>query len=66
MPLCRNFCAITRRYYGSLSKITVRDAIDLRSDTVTTPCNGMREAMANATVGDDVFGEDPTTKELEV
>ena len=39
--------------------------IDLRSDTVTKPTNKMREAMASAVVGDDVVGEDPTTKELE-
>jgi len=36
--------------------------IDLRSDTVTKPCDRMREAIANAQVGDDVFGEDPTVK----
>jgi len=39
--------------------------IDLRSDTVTKPTADMREAMARAEVGDDVFGEDPTVKELE-
>jgi threonine aldolase len=39
--------------------------IDLRSDTVTRPTPTMREAMANAPVGDDVFGEDPTVAELE-
>ncbi len=39
--------------------------IDLRSDTVTQPTAAMREAMANATVGDDVFGEDPTVNALE-
>lgn len=39
--------------------------IDLRSDTVTRPCAGMREAMAKAKVGDDVHGEDPTVNELE-
>lgn len=39
--------------------------IDLRSDTVTRPDAGMRAAMANAVVGDDVFGEDPTVLELE-
>ncbi len=39
--------------------------IDLRSDTVTKPSPAMREAMANAEVGDDVFGDDPTVKELE-
>jgi threonine aldolase len=39
--------------------------IDLRSDTVTQPTPGMREAMAQAQVGDDVLGDDPTVKELE-
>jgi len=39
--------------------------IDLRSDTVTTPSPGMRRAMAQAQVGDDVFGEDPTVIELQ-
>ena len=39
--------------------------IDLRSDTVTVPTEGMRAAMASAQVGDDVYGEDPTTCELE-
>jgi threonine aldolase len=38
---------------------------DLRSDTVTRPSPGMREAMAKAEVGDDVFGEDPTVNRLE-
>lgn len=39
--------------------------IDLRSDTVTVPTEGMREAMAKAEVGDDVFGEDPSVARLE-
>jgi len=39
--------------------------IDLRSDTVTTPTEAMREAMRGAVVGDDVYGEDPTVKHLE-
>jgi len=39
--------------------------IDLRSDTVTKPTPAMRERIANAEVGDDVFGDDPTVKELE-
>ena len=38
---------------------------DLRSDTLTKPTPGMREAMAAAEVGDDVFGEDPTVNALE-
>jgi len=39
--------------------------IDLRSDTVTQPTPAMRTAMAEAEVGDDVFGEDPTVRRLE-
>ncbi|MFG1674850.1 threonine aldolase family protein [Micromonospora sp. NPDC049282] len=39
--------------------------IDLRTDTVTRPTPGMREAMATAEVGDDVYGEDPTVAALE-
>ena len=39
--------------------------IDLRSDTLTQPTPAMRQAMANAEVGDDVFGEDPTIGRLE-
>ncbi len=39
--------------------------IDFRSDTVTWPTDQMREAMKNAAVGDDVYRDDPTTKELE-
>lgn len=39
--------------------------IDLRSDTVTKPSKGMRDAMASAEVGDDVYGDDPTVNSLE-
>jgi len=41
-------------------------SVDLRSDTITRPTPGMRAAMAEALVGDDVYGEDPTVAELEV
>jgi threonine aldolase len=41
------------------------ERIDLRSDTVTKPTPGMREAMARAEVGDDVYGEDPTVNRLQ-
>ncbi len=41
------------------------DRIDFRSDTVTWPTPAMREAMASAAVGDDVYGEDPTVNYLE-
>src|SRR5262245_49585036 len=40
--------------------------IDLRSDTVTRPTPEMRRAMAEAEVGDDVYGEDPTINRLEM
>ena len=40
-------------------------AVDLRSDTVTAPSQGMREAIASAAVGDDVYGDDPTVNSLE-
>ena len=39
--------------------------IDFRSDTVTRPTQAMRDAMANALVGDDVYGDDPTVNDLE-
>src|SRR2546423_13142613 len=39
--------------------------VDLRSDTVTRPSAEMRQAMAAAEVGDDVYGEDPTVNKLE-
>jgi threonine aldolase len=45
--------------------MTSRYAIDLRSDTVTRPTPAMRRAMAEAEVGDDVYGEDPTVRALE-
>jgi threonine aldolase len=41
------------------------EPIDLRSDTVTRPSAGMRRAMAEAEVGDDVFGDDPTVNRLQ-
>jgi threonine aldolase len=46
-------------------KKQVRATIDLRSDTVTRPTPEMRRAMAEAEVGDDVYGEDPTINRLE-
>jgi threonine aldolase len=42
-----------------------RFRVDLRSDTITLPTAAMRQAMAGATVGDDVFGEDPSVRHLE-
>ncbi len=43
----------------------MNEIIDIRSDTVTVPTEEMRKVIANAKVGDDVFGEDPTVNELE-
>lgn len=39
--------------------------VDLRSDTISKPTKEMKEAMMNAEVGDDVYGEDPTVRKLE-
>lgn len=39
--------------------------VDLRTDTISQPTQDMRDAMVNAVVGDDVYGEDPTVAELE-
>ena len=39
--------------------------VDLRSDTVTRPSPAMRRAMADAELGDDVFGDDPTVNRLQ-
>ena len=44
---------------------TSEHMIDLRSDTITKPTPAMRKAMAEAEVGDDVFGEDPNVNRLE-
>ena len=41
------------------------EIVDLRSDTVTKPTPAMRRAMAEAEVGDDVYGEDPTVNALQ-
>jgi threonine aldolase len=43
----------------------MHDVVDLRSDTLTLPTQAMRDAMAHAEVGDDVWEEDPTVKRLE-
>jgi len=45
--------------------MSTEPVFDLRSDTVTKPGRAMREAMAGAAVGDDVYGEDPTVTALE-
>lgn len=52
-------------YAAATHEIVGQTAIDLRSDTVTRPSQAMREAMASAPVGDDVYGDDPTVRALE-
>ena len=62
-PLTR---CITDPSSSLLTNMSVAPAfIDMRSDTVTKPTAAMRSAMANADVGDDVFGDDPTVLELQ-
>src|ERR671938_552590 len=51
--------------HGASNLGPMGDVVDLRSDTVTKPTPEMRRAMAEAEVGDDVFGEDPTIHALE-
>jgi len=48
-----------------MASMTLSDVIDFRSDTVTKPTPAMRKAIAEAEVGDDVLGEDPTVNRLE-
>jgi threonine aldolase len=55
----------TQSEVAQTEKHKPRTAIDLRSDTVTQPTPEMRRAMAEAEVGDDVYGEDPTVNHLE-
>lgn len=45
--------------------MNLKQLIDFRSDTLTKPTDAMRQVMANAEVGDDVYGEDPTVNKLE-
>lgn len=51
--------------YGQSGSNDISNLVDLRSDTVTRPTAEMRQAMAKAEVGDDVYGEDPTINRLE-
>jgi threonine aldolase len=50
---------------GQKQQVSTSKTIDLRSDTVTLPTDEMREAIARAELGDDVYGEDPTVNQLE-
>ncbi|KAK3607428.1 hypothetical protein CHS0354_035122 [Potamilus streckersoni] len=57
---------LTRYEFRTYSAATIGPiVIDLRSDTITKPTPAMREAMAKAVVGDDVYREDPTVNELQ-
>ena len=57
--------SLAARFYGGPALENTEGYIDLRSDTVTRPTPRMREAMAKAPVGDDVYGDDPTVNRLE-
>src|SRR2546429_662657 len=50
---------------GSAGRNIRVNLVDLRSDTLTMPTEGMRRAMSAAQLGDDVFGEDPTINRLQ-
>jgi threonine aldolase len=65
MPSSPGGVARSRQRCRSGARLSPVDLIDLRSDTVTRPTLGMRAAMAAAEVGDDQFGEDPTTNRLQ-
>jgi threonine aldolase len=60
--------SITRRGYKqaktSMPTSSSLSIGDFRSDTCTKPCDKMRDAMANAVVGDEIYGDDPTTNKL--
>src|SRR3990172_6132692 len=71
-PLCDSLFVLLRpiRYFGigrreRRENRRMTNFIDLRSDTVTRPSTEMRRAMAEAEVGDDVFGEDPAVNRLQ-
>jgi threonine aldolase len=62
----RQITQLARRGYGRGGVIIDPESyVDLRSDTVTRPTPQMRQAMARAKVGDDVYGDDPTMNQLE-
>ena len=56
---------VSRRNYGGPAIANSEHFIDLRSDTVTRPSQKMRDAMAKAAVGDDVYRDDPTVNRLD-
>lgn len=63
--ICYNPRRTVPRNGNDIPAETHRHMIDLRSDTVTKPSPAMREAMARADVGDDIYGEDPTVNRLQ-
>ena len=70
MAFCNNFAFKQKTIKKNVIFVIIlyddmTDKIDFRSDTVTVPTAGMLEAMINAKVGDDVYGEDETVAELE-
>lgn len=56
---------VSRTAHGSAASVSTAQVVDLRSDTVTVPTTAMRQAMADAEVGDDVYAEDPTVNRLQ-
>src|SRR5690606_21166159 len=56
---------VSRAAHGSAASVSTSQVVDLRSDTVTVPTTAMRQAMADAEVGDDVYAEDPTVNRLQ-
>ena len=60
---CQSLLSVQIKY--KCDAIIFAGMIDFRSDTVTKPSPAMLQAMMNAKVGDDVFGEDPAVNELE-
>ena len=61
-PRFRGWASGGWRIYGgdTVSRTRGVHSVDLRSDVVTQPSQAMKEVMMSATMGDDVFGEDPT------
>lgn len=51
--------------YANIDRQNFNTRVDLRSDTVTQPCEGMKNAMMSAQLGDDVYGDDPSVNFLE-
>lgn len=65
MPTALVARSISSFWRSCSSKMSSPKVVDMRSDTVTTPTVAMRAAMADATVGDDVYGDDPTVLSLQ-